>query len=69
MSARQTQPAPSPLVGEGWGEGWFRTWSLPSPLSLSLPHKGGGNVVALLVAAHSLCVLTGLQIDQGRVQS
>jgi hypothetical protein len=66
---------PSPLVGEGQGEGWpqstedgappdWRTangcvagliglWirtksSAAAPLSLSLPHKGGGNVVALL---------------------
>jgi hypothetical protein len=66
---------PSPLVGEGQGEGWpqstedeappdWRTvngcragligsWirtksSAAIPLSLSLPHKGGGNVVALL---------------------
>src|SRR5258705_10533377 len=43
---QRARPAPSPLVGEGWGEGWFWTRNLTSPLSLSLPHKGGGNVVA-----------------------
>ena len=67
---------PSPLVGEGQGEGWqralsarlisfieSRTMAIPHlslsgdmrqgsvrvlPLSLSLPHKGGGNDVELL---------------------
>jgi hypothetical protein len=62
---------PSPLVGEGQGEGWRRDPSVEgclantseqrplldcrnkneaaplTPLSLSLPHKGGGNAVAL----------------------
>jgi hypothetical protein len=31
--------APSPLVGEGWGEGY----SERSTLSLALPHQGGGD--------------------------
>ena len=39
----RTRPAPSPLVGEGWGEGWRQTPDSQLPLSLSLPHKGGGN--------------------------
>ncbi len=65
---------PSPLVGEGQGEGWRRLTGREAcpdasteagciclldrryradavrvvPLSLSLPHKGGGNAVALL---------------------
>jgi ATP-dependent Lhr-like helicase len=42
----RTRPAPSPLVGEGWGEGWRQTPDSQLPLSLSLPHKGGGNPVA-----------------------
>src|SRR4051812_41815124 len=46
LSPRRTLPAPSPLVGEGWGGGWFRTLSLLLPPSLSLPRKGGGNRVA-----------------------
>src|SRR5919198_6211506 len=74
---------PSPLVGEGQGEGWRRTLSArlvsstdsqtmagsiywPQhetdavrvvPLSLSLPHKGGRNAVALLCpTADTTCV-------------
>src|SRR5215831_8500709 len=54
----QARPAPSPhspsktgvnalVAGEGWGEGWRQTQDSRSPLSLSLPHKGGGNDVAL----------------------
>jgi hypothetical protein len=46
----RARPAPSPLAGEGWGEGWLHTQRLQLPPSLSLPHKGGGNVVAQLVA-------------------
>ena len=30
---------PSPLVGEGWGEGASQHFTL----SLALPHQGGGN--------------------------
>src|SRR5262249_21052070 len=39
--------APSPLVGEGWGGGRNLRMSSWPPPSLSLPHKGGGNAVAL----------------------
>src|SRR5262249_31502106 len=46
---RHARSAPSPLVGEGWGEGWTRVRCLWSPPSLSLPHKGGGNVAARAV--------------------
>src|SRR5262245_38740444 len=76
---------PSPLVGEGQGEGYYtqedcfrfdstqnhpsvlvlldplhrinlarRTLSPPLSLSLSLPRKGGGNVVALLCPTATL---------------
>src|SRR5262249_21144872 len=41
-------------LGEGWGEGWKQTRHLRPPLSLSLPHKGGGNDVAPLVATMSM---------------
>jgi ATP-dependent Lhr-like helicase len=44
---RQMLPAPSPLAGEGWGEGWPQNHNLPTPPSLSLPRKGGGNREAL----------------------
>jgi ATP-dependent Lhr-like helicase len=46
-TARQARSAPSPLVGEGWGGGYQQTLNLPPPPSLSLPHKGGGDRVAL----------------------
>src|SRR5258705_7797425 len=52
---QRARPAPSPLVGEGWGEGWFWTRNLLPPLSLSLPHKGGGNAVEPLVASPGTC--------------
>jgi ATP-dependent helicase HrpB len=35
----QVRQAPSPLAGEGWGEGYTKK----APPSLALPHKGGGN--------------------------
>jgi hypothetical protein len=35
--------APSPLVREGWGEGFTRVVPMRPPPSLALPHKGGGN--------------------------
>src|SRR5690349_15479654 len=38
------------LAGEGWGGGWLQTLNLSPPPSLSLPRKGGGNVVARAVA-------------------
>ena len=45
---------PSPLVGEGWGEGWQTSnlhfvYEVSSfPLSLALSHKGrGGFIVAV----------------------
>jgi hypothetical protein len=78
--AEQCHIVPSPLVGEGQGEGWQRRTKrerklrhnasqneellLPYlrfetsavrvavPLSLSLPHKGGGNDVACTFATH-----------------
>ncbi len=37
---------PSPLAGEGQGEGWRQTLNLGIPPSLSLPRKGGGNARA-----------------------
>src|SRR6188472_4250739 len=37
--------APSPLAGEGWGEGSTRAVPMTPPLSLTLPRKGGGNVL------------------------
>jgi ATP-dependent helicase HrpB len=41
--------APSPLVGEGWGEGYGRARATVEdgelPPSLALPHKGGGNTL------------------------
>src|SRR6476469_3475694 len=49
-AAPRTQPAPCPLVGEGWGGGRQQTRRLQSPPSLSLPHKGGGNRVAHVFA-------------------
>jgi hypothetical protein len=55
-AVHQARPAPSPLVGEGWGEGWQQTPHLRSPPSLSLPHKGGGNVVALPVVIRAATV-------------
>src|SRR5690348_3419939 len=47
------QAPPNCKTANGWGAGligsWIRTKSSAAvPLSLSLPHKGGGNVVALL---------------------
>jgi len=36
------------LVGEGWGGGKLHMTILLFTPSLSLPHKGGGNVVALI---------------------
>src|ERR1044071_3339962 len=42
---------PSPLAREGWGGGWLQTPHMLSPLSLSLPRQGGGNVVALTFAS------------------
>src|SRR5262245_4558541 len=56
LELRRTRPAPSPLAGEGWGEGWQQTQSVRSPPSLSLPHKGGWNVVAMLVATRTKCL-------------
>src|SRR5262245_29261384 len=49
--ARRTRSAPSPLVGEGWGEGWPRVRCSLRPPSLSLPHEGGGNVAARAMSA------------------
>jgi hypothetical protein len=45
-----TFAAPSPLVGEGRGEGSFAGRATPLPKSavatalVGLPHKGGGNI-------------------------
>jgi hypothetical protein len=43
---RTRHNVPSPLAGEGQGEGWRQTLNLWSPPSLSLPRKGGGNARA-----------------------
>src|SRR6266478_5743265 len=79
--AEQCHSVPSPLVGEGQGEGWRQTPSArlvsstdsqrwPAafigsqhgtdavrvvPLSLSLPHKGGGNRGVRTFATQAMC--------------
>src|SRR5690349_7065681 len=80
--AERCHNVPSPLVGEGQGEGCssaaFGSYprsdkshhaavrrfpvgrslvfsALWPPLSLSLPHKGGGNHVARTFAPHTIC--------------
>src|SRR5262249_53538475 len=42
----RTRAAPSPLVGEGWGEGEPGIWSSWLPPPPSLPPKGGGKAGA-----------------------
>src|SRR5215470_11914159 len=80
--AEQCHSVPSPLVGEGQGEGYNSATSgsrlrsyksrqmqpavalasevalgaLSPPLSLSLPHKGGGNRGARIFATHTMCL-------------
>jgi flagellar L-ring protein FlgH len=74
--AEQRHSVPSPLAGEGQGEGWrqdtereaYRTQPRCRdlahernaadvvPLSLSLPHKGGGNDGARTVATQTTCL-------------
>jgi flagellar L-ring protein precursor FlgH len=78
--AEQCHSVPSPLVGEGQGEGYNRSCACQlveaqctqclalashkisfllsassPPLSLSLPHKGGGNGAARTFATQTLC--------------
>ena len=55
------EPAPSPLVGEGWGEGYGGDEKLPP--TLALPHKGGGNARRALDAA-SIGVLLALAFPE-----
>src|SRR5919198_3785710 len=85
--AEQCHSVPSPLVGEGQGEGYnthgicFMLWPINAashrlrvcggdepraqcsspPLSLSLPHKGGGNRGARTFATHAMCPRTNFQ--------
>src|SRR6266567_7562845 len=40
LLAPQRRSAPSPLAGEGWGEGATRAVPMTPPLSLPLPRKG-----------------------------
>jgi hypothetical protein len=78
--AEQCHIVPSPLAGEGQGEGYnthcicfdsqqiqptvvqsvrgsnFTLGALSPPLSLSLPHKGGGNRVARAFVPHRMCL-------------
>jgi ATP-dependent helicase HrpB len=65
---RSPEAAPSPLVGEGWGEGYGRTGmkaeEKESPPSLPpLPHKGGGNAPRA-VEARSVGALLALAFPE-----
>jgi hypothetical protein len=46
--------SPCPLMGEGWGGGEDACQRFPSPPTLTLPHKDGGNKKRTLSA--SLCI-------------
>src|SRR4051812_35554615 len=69
MQLRQAQTAPSPLAGEGWGEGHSRIRYLSPPSSLSLPLKGEGNAAAWLFAKPilRLCVQS-LNVVRGNIE-
>jgi len=43
-----------PPCGGGLGRGVLLVSAIAVPPSLSLPHKGGGNAVALSIASHFL---------------
>ena len=77
--AERSHNVPSPLVGEGQGEGWPQNTECKAcrasgerrdlrnetngvdavPLSLSLPHKGGGNRGARTFATLTTCLQVG----------
>jgi hypothetical protein len=88
--AEQCHIVPSPLVGEGQGEGYnaryiasyltstkcsqlsslslyarasFALGASSPPLSLSLPHKGGGNRGARTFVTHATCLWAGFQLS------
>jgi hypothetical protein len=90
--AEQCPSVPSPLVGEGQGEGYnthsicfasldrqtqptlvpesadgtsFTLSTLSPPLSLSLPHKGGGNRGARTFATYATCLWADFQPNIG----